>query len=391
MDATRPRRIALYLATGHAYAEQLIEGAVRYRLEHGGVLLRDFRFGDVASRMPRRPPRWGGWGPEGVLCNIGAFPQLAKWLKTSGVPIVNTSTDHPHEVLPCVHGAGAGRLAAEYLLSLGLKHFAFVGHKRRLGSRRLRESFGRSLSTEGHDLLWHDLKTAPLGGLDLVEETAAAEPGIATFIREAPKPLGVFALDDDFARVVCRVCRKLELAIPQDVAVLGVEDSIEARVSDPPLSTIKPPGEEVGYAAMELLDSLIAGQKPPSEAIVIPTTKLIERDSTRLRPPADLVMREAMRLIEEEACRAVRVEDVAIVLGISRSTLQHRFVEQFGQTPGEAINTVRVRRAKQLLVDTDLTITGIAGMVGFARSSIFGEFFKRHTGQTPSSYRKSQR
>jgi len=391
MNETRPRRIALYLATGHAYAEQLIEGAVRYRLEHGGVLLRDFRFGDVASRMPRRAPRWSGWGPDGILCNIGAFPQVVKWLKKSGVPIVNTTTDHPHEVLPCVHGVGAGQLAAEYLRSLGLKHFAFVGHEGRLGSKVLRESFRRGLSDCGDDLLWHDLKTAPSAGLESLEETAAAEPGMAAFIREAPKPLGVFALDDDFARVVCRVCRELGLAVPQDVAVLGVEDSIEARVSDPPLSTIRPPGEEVGYAAMELLVSLIAGQKPPPEAIVVPTTKLIERDSTRLRPPADLVMREAMRLIEEEACRAVRVEDVAIVLNISRSTLQHRFVEQFGQTPGEAINAVRLRRAKHLLAETDLTITGIAGMVGFARSSIFGEFFKRHTGQTPSAYRKSQR
>lgn len=389
--AEQTKRIALYSPSELDYINRLVEGVLSYLAERPGFLLRDFHYGEVDFKVPRRGPTWEGWQPHGILCYIGRAPGLAQWLKKTGVPIVNTSTDCPHEVIPSVHGAGAGRLAAEHFQSLGLEHFGFVGHQGRLGSRRLRESFAEELGRHGRKMLWHELATEPIGGLEALEEAAAAEPGLAEFLQSVPKPIGVLALHYDFARVVCLVCRRLGLAIPNDVAVLGIENHLSARLNDPPLSSICPPGEQVGYQAMRLLDALLQGEPPPPEPITVPTTQLIERESTRLKSRKDSIVKEALRLIEAEACRGLTVEDIADVLDVSRSTLHHRFVEQVGRPPGEQIARVRLQHGKRLLADSDLSVTRISGMLGFARSSIFGEFFKRQTGMTPTQFRERRR
>ena len=384
-------RIAVYCPVSSAYADRLIEGALRYVMEHSRIRLRDFRYQDAGFRLPRRPPQWGGWKPDGILCNIGAQPGLVDWLGKSKVPIVNTSTDYPQDVLPSVHCTGAGKLAAEHLSSLGLRYFGFVGHEGRRGSELLKANFARELARRGHATVGYDMKADAIAGNLLLEDRAAAEPGLRKFLRRVPKPIGLFALDDDFARVVCRVCHELRLEVPGEVAILGLEDTIEARTCDPPLSTIRPPGEEVGYHAMRLLDGMIGGAAPPREPTVIQIRTLIERASTRKRPAEHVLMTQARSLIEKEGGRGLRVQDVARALNVSRSLLQHRYREQFGHPPGEAIARARIERAKQLLGETDVSVTRISRMVGFARSSIFGDFFRRHVRMTPSEFRRSRR
>jgi LacI family transcriptional regulator len=384
------KRVALYCPAGKEYIRWLIEGIVRYHREHDGFVLRDFRW-PMDQRSEERTPTWAGWRPHGILCHIGSQPGLPEWLKRAGVPVVNTTTDCPHHVIPSVHGVGASRLAAEYLMSLATDHFAFVGHAGRLGSVRLREAFAEELAAHGHSLLWHELQTAPSLGIESLEQQAAAEPGLVEFLQGAPKPLAVFALDADFARVVCRVCRQLGLSIPSQVAVLGVEDTIAARLNDPPLSTIRPPGEQVGYEAMKLLDRLMRGEPPPPRAIEVPATVLIVRDSTRGKIKDDPKIQHALRMIAEEACRGLTVADLVEALHMSRSAFEHRFTEKVGHGPGKEIQQVRMASAKRLLTDTELSITRIAGMVGFTRSSIFGEFFRKHVGMTPTAYRQQHR
>lgn len=385
------RRVALFWPAGSEYSNRLIEGVVRYHRERGGFVLRDFRYRTPEVGPPGPLFAWEHWQPHGVLCHIGAHPGVAECLVRSGVPVVNTTTDCPHATIPSVHGSGAGRLAARHLLSLGYEHLAFIGDAGRLGSVRLRETFARELTLHGKVPLGHDLTTVPDFAIEALEERAASEPGLAEFLASAPKPLGVFALDDDYARVVCRVCRRLGLDVPDDVAVLGIEDSLRARLNDPPLSTIRPPGEQVGYEAMALLDRLMQGERPPPAAVEVPTTTLVVRESTSRGQQRDEEVEQALRMIDEEACRGLTVAHLAEALRVPRSTLEDRFAEQVGRSPGEQIDRVRLDAARRLLAETELSIARIAGMVGFSRSSGFGGFFRRAAGMSPTQYRREQR
>ncbi len=387
-DIPEELKIAIYCPVRSAYADRLLEGALRYCQEHVRIRLRDFRYQDVGFRLPRRPPRWGGWEPHGILCNVGPQPGLAEWLKKTGVPIVNTTTEYPQDVFPAVHCTGAGDLAAAHLSAMGHEHFGFVGLEGRRGSQILQKTFTDAMARRGHPVRAYGLKVEPIAGDQALEEAAASDPGLGKFLQEAPKPLALFALDDDFARVVCRACHRLGLSIPGQVAVLGLEDTLESRTCDPPLSSIHPPGEEVGWHAVSLLHGLIRGEAIPREPLVVPITRLVERASTQCGRSTDPIMTQAKQLIAREGGRGIRVQDVATALRISRSLLQHRYVEQFGHTPGDAIAKARVHRAKQLLLESEMSITRISGMLGFGRSSIFGAFFKRHVGMTPTAFRK---
>ncbi len=386
-NTKRTQRIAIYCPAGSDYIDRIIEGVLRCQGERGDFIVRDFRYIDD-TKAPAGPPHWNGWNPTAILCYVGAQDGVAQWLKSTGLPIVNTSADVPPELFPSVHATGATKLAADHLLSLGLAHFAYVGHRGRLGSRLLGENFRRELAGRGHPLIIHQIDALPTAGLTDLETTAATERGLIRFLDKAPKRLGVLAIDDYFARVICLVCRQLGLDVPGDVAVLGIEDTMQARTADPPLSTIRPPGEEVGYRAMHLLHSILHGKRAPRQIITVPVTQLIERASTVGYTRLDAVVKRATRLIDEEACRGLRVEDLCRILGVSRSTIQHRFAEQTRTTPGEMIAQVRLCRAKELLSHSDLSIETIAGMVGFARSSIFSAFFKRMTSETPGGFRE---
>lgn len=385
-NSERPQRIAIYCPAGSDYIDRVIEGVLRCQSECGDFIVRDFRYLDD-TRTPADPPRWNGWNPTAILCYVGGQDGVAQWLKGTGLPIVNTSADVPAEVFPSVHATGATKLAADHLLSLGLTHFAYVGHRGRLGSQLLGENFRRALADQGHRLLIHEIDALPTAGLSDLEATAAKERGLIRFLDKAPERLGVRAIDDYFARVVCLVCRQLGLGVPGDVAVLGIEDTMQARTADPPLSTIRPPGEEVGYRAMHPPHSMLRGKRAPRQIITVPVTELIELASTVGFTRMDAIVKCATKIIEQEACRGLLVDDLCRILGVSRSTIQHRFAEQTRTTPGEMIAQVRLQRARELLSRSDLTIETIAGMVGFARSSIFSAFFKRITGETPGGFR----
>src|SRR5690606_19947105 len=113
----------------------------------------------------------------------------------------------------------------------------------------------------------------------------------------------------------------------------------------------------------------------------------IERESFRFEFVKDALVAEVNRLIEEEACRGINVDELARRLGISRNTLNRRFQQEYGVTPGKRLRTVRANFAKQMLVDSDHSIAKVAELCGFSEPANFVNFFKREVNCTPNEYR----
>src|SRR5258706_2176837 len=398
--ASAVRQVAFYGSERSEYATRVLEGVLRYVEDRVGFMLRDF-WDDLTAAGRREallgapPPPWAAGGADGVVATLPHGRGVVPGAWDASVPIVSIGSDF-RDALPTVHVSAdsVAELAIRHFLATGYPNVAFVGVRGFVAVDHRRAALERQLAEIGRPLWSYGLETNPWPGNYDLEERAAAEEGLERFLLDAPTPLGVLATTDHAGRVVCAACRRLGLAVPQEVGVLGIDNYTAARTCVPPLSSIQSPGEEVGYQAMALLDRLTRG-KPGDRAaaadkpVAVPATQVVARQSTGAAPGGTHAhVIRALALIRERACDGIAVEAILDDLTTSRSTLERQFAAMIGRTPGQELLRVRLARAKELLRHSDLPILKIAEMTGYERSSSFSDFFSRQPGLAPRAYRK---
>jgi LacI family transcriptional regulator len=386
--------VAFYAAERSEYAARVLEGILQYVADHVGMLFTDY-WDDAATpeqcdALVARPAPWSGFEPDGVVAILPHGPAIVPWVAAGGVPLVSLGSDY-RDKLPTVHVSAdsVAELAAQHLFETGYQNMAFVGVVGLVAVDHRRAALERYMARVGRPMWSYELATNPWPGHYGLERLAAHEPGLASFLQKMPKPLGILATTDHAGRAICEACRALGLSVPQEVGVLGIDNYSAARSCLPPLSSIHTPGEDVGYQAMVLLDRLMRGQ-PAGAPLAVPATKIVARQSTGAGSggPESVVVR-ALALIRERACDGIAVEQILDEMTISRSTLERQFAAMVGRTPGQELTRARLARAKELLRTTDLSISRIAQMTGYERSSSFSDFFRRNEGMTPRAYRTS--
>jgi len=384
-----PKRIAYISAAAVPTAQPEMEGILRYHEDHPGFAFRDFRFQELPA--PHAPPPWGDWLPDGVIASIGSNPGVPEWLSQHRrLPLVCLGAEWAGH-WPCVFTAPAAlaALAREHFLDLGFTHFAFISAADDPACELRRQAFAKSLVSKGHHLLLYELENDPVSGIFSAESAAAAEPGLITLLRSAPKPLAVFVPGETIGRAVCMACQHLQLAVPHEVAVLCVGNTMLARTCEPPLSAIQTPAEDIGYQGMALLDRLLRKQmRRTAPRLEIPATRLVVRQSTSTARESTDAATHLRQLIAQQACQGVSLDQIIAVLDVSRSTVERQFLAAFGVTPGQELLRVRLERAKELLL-TRMPVKQVAAAVGYTRASSFNDFFRHQTGLTPLAFRQS--
>ncbi len=184
-------------------------------------------------------------------------------------------------------------------------------------------------------------------------------------------------------------CRRGEQFVPEAVAVIGVDnDEVLCALCDPPLSSVVPNAERVGYEAAALLDRLMQGERSESSEILIAPRGIETRQSTDVLAIDDSLVAAAVKCIRERACQGLTVDEVLRQVPLSRSMLEKRFRRYLQQTPQEAIRSVQIKRVKQLLLETDLPLEAISHLAGFKHVEYMSVVFKRETAQTPGRFRR---
>jgi len=187
-------------------------------------------------------------------------------------------------------------------------------------------------------------------------------------------------------------CRRCAIAVPDEIAVIGVDnDELLCELSDPPLTSLIPNTHRTGYDAAALLDELMSGKRPPAQAHLVPPVGVATRQSTDVVAIEDRSVAMAMRHIREHACDGINVKDVLRAAPQSRRRLESAFRRLFGRTPHEEILRLQLDRAKHLLVATDLPLSEIAERAGFAHVEYLSVVFKKQFGVPPSRYRARNR
>ena len=374
----RPIRVAVVVTTRSPYEEDILRGVLQYSDQAGPWQFA--RTGNIPfvvfdkvdlSRV------------DGV---IGGFYDTA-WataVEQAGVRAVNTSNQFEQLPLPRVgpDDLAVGRMGGEYLLSRGFARFGFLTHGDSWFSAQRQAGFAEVIERQaGRTLNVFD----PQG-----EYRADQIEPVRDWIDALPKPIAIMAANDHRGHHAILAATELGLRVPEDVAVLGVDNNEWVSALTPtPMSSIRMDGRRIGYRAAKVLDGLLADELPPPPQWILPTG-VATRRSTDVVVADDPLVSRALRFIRDHCTEPIGVEDVLDAVGVSRKTLETRMKRAIGQTPQVAIFHARIDRAKVMLVNATTTIGEIGRACGFARPARFSIVFKRLTGMTPGQYRRDR-
>jgi len=286
-------------------------------------------------------------------------------------------------------GAGfIGSHLADHLLERGFKHFAFCGWTQADDSTAFWEGarerrFRKVIKDAGFDVLNYDW---PEKKADRI--WAKEQKHLAAWIESLPKPIGLMAANDQRGRHVIEAARIAEVKVPDEVAVIGVDnDEVMCEMCTPSLSSVALNTRRIGYMAAELLRKLMDGAKVPSKPEKIEPLGVVARESTDTLALDDRQIADAVRFIRTNCHRPIQVSDVLEAVPVSRKTLEVRFQKALGRTPHAEIQRLRLDRVKQLLVQTDWPLKRVANSSGFTYAEHMHAVFRNHMDMTPNEYR----
>jgi len=377
------KKVALLIETSNAYARGLLAGIVHYMREHRpwAIHLAEHGRGD-------RPPAWlGRWDGHGVIARIENEP-IARAIRRLRVPVVDVSAARRIPSLPWVEtdDAAIAREAFEHFRQRGFKQLAFCGDDRFNWSRWRRGHFERLAREAGLPCsVYRPRGRAPADSEAEVERIGAWLAGL-------PRPVGVMACYDFRGRQVLDACRRRGIRVPDDAAVLGVDnDDLLCDLADPPLSSVILNPRRAGYEAAELLDGLMGGAAPKPVARLIGPLGVATRQSTDVLAVEDPGVSAAVRYIRTHACEGITVREVLEANPQSRRRLEARFRRLIGRTPHDEIVRVRLDRVRRLLAETALPLERIAELAGFSHAEYLSAVFRRKVGLPPGRYRALNR
>ncbi|MFV0446811.1 MAG: XylR family transcriptional regulator [Planctomycetaceae bacterium] len=380
----RRRSVALLIETSNSYARGLLDGIIAWERAHEAWSI----------YLPERergasPKSLEAWRGDGVIARIETA-DIANAVQELDVPVVDVSAARHVSNVPWVetNDRAVSTEAFEHLQERGFRHFAFCGDPGFNWSNWRRDAFVELVTQAGGDCLVHD--SLPLYGANY--SWTHERKRLETWVQSLPRPIGIMACYDIKAQQLLDVCRDLDIPIPEELAVIGVDDDrLVCELSHPPLSSVAPNTYRTGYEAAALLDRMMAGESVPAEAHLIVPIGVTARQSTDVLAIDDADVVAALRYIREHACHGISVADVLRRVPVSRRQLESKFSSLLGRTPHAEILRLRMDRTKRLLAETDLSLSEIAHLVGFQHTEYLSVAFKREVGSTPRDFRVASR
>ncbi|MBC8096034.1 MAG: XylR family transcriptional regulator [Akkermansiaceae bacterium] len=373
------RRRRVLIALGW-YDYRVHRGIERFAQEHDWHLSTNF------AREKIIP--WG-WEGQGILAWLGAGDDLAEFVSHAKKPTVDFSFRRTHLKFPRVleDHTHAAQLVAEHFLSRGFRNFLFYSDADNWSYEERGQGFIAALRDAGHTCEWIRWHKSPAYRVDR-EQWTRKRSWLAAQMKRSAKPLAVFAANDDHALDVLESCQSADIAIPEQVAIAGAENSLlapDAMLT--PISSVDTNLEQLGYTGAALLEKLMNGGAPPEQPIRVPAAGLITRKSSDLLALNHKGVANSLRFIWEHCHEPISVKDLVGAAAMSRRGLHKAFLDNLGRTPGQELQRMRIERAKRLLSETDQKVEIVAGMCGFQSANSFCVAFKQATGASPRHFR----
>ena len=378
------KRVAVLVDTSTAWGRGIIAGIQQYALERGNWhLFVEARGLHDSTALPR------DWQGDGIIARIGT-PEVALQLRRRRIPVVNVSGIRlPGKPFPCVcnDGEAAARMAADYFLARGFRHFAYLSLRGLEYVARQCNAYQSAVAAAGCECAVHGVNVhagfiSPDWNLHIGE--------LGAWLASLPKPVAVLTWGG--GREVIQACLRVGLRVPQEVAVLSSsDDDLLCEIGPVHLSGVRNACEKIGAGAAAMLDRAMNGIAAQEQAFLIPPLGVVTRQSTDTLAITDENLVLALGFMNDHLSTGIQMQDVARAAGISRRVLEQRFARTLGTSPGLYLTRARLDRVRKLLAETEMPVAEISERAGFCTPEYMTTVFRREFSTTPLRYRKDMR
>jgi LacI family transcriptional regulator len=368
----RMKKIALVEMEQWGYCRGILRGITRYARPR-----KPWVFKLIESQ--RAIEEALAWKCDGIIGFLGH--KMPKSIFSYPGPVVNISATALPWPRVGIDDVAIGRMAATHFVERRFTNFVFCGFEW-AWSREREQGFVAALREAGV----RPRSRRNAGGFETW--SIAGSGGLRKRVMSAPKPLALVAATDHIAWELLELCQSLDLSVPEDVALLGVDnDEFICTLAHPQLSSIQLPLERIGSEAAALLERLMAGRRVPEDPILLQPVGVVTRQSTDTVAVRDADVSRALQLMREKAGQPLKISHVLAHINISRRLLELKFHKLLGRSPLQELHAIQTARARELLVGSDLQITEIARVCGLTPRQ-FWSIFRNATGVSPAKYRE---
>lgn len=385
-------QVMLLLEMSNKINRDRIQGILRYERLYG-----PWRLHIVEGKRFEQPSRdIESLGVDGVIAGT-TLTELLEPVTRSRVPTVLFDPLDPQalKAFPqfrystiCCDSVSVGRCGADYLLEQGFRHFAFVSDIWDSNwARKRRDGFVKRVADAGFAAKVYDSLSAAARN-----DWGVEQKGLAAWLAKLPKSVGLMAANDVRGRQVLDTCVMAGLSVPDQVAVLGVDnDELICATTNPPMTSILRDTEGSGYYAAQMLDRMMRGKNRKTEALQYGPLRVVGRQSTERLQFTDRLAVRAVEFIRINSGIGMRVGDVVKHLNVSRRLAELRFRQAVGHSIHDELQNARLAQVRRLLQETDLSITEITAHCGYESESYLGLVFRKNFDATMRQFRKDSK
>lgn len=382
-------QVAILLESSHEISRGMMRGILEYVRIYGPWTLHMIAGGANDQRMPDLKE----WKGSGIIARI-PNPESAEDIVHARLPTIlvdpfDRYLDQKHPLSKCprvqCNSEAVAIMAADHLISQGFVNFAYVGDPNGYNWSFWREkAFIKRLEEKNHSCWIY-----PLPELDDVTKWSSEKRHICKWLMKLPKPLAIFAANDSRGRQVLNACLSADIAVPYEVAVLGVNnDVLICETSLPPLSSVAVDMKQAGYKAAEMLDRLMRNGKLDEPYMRYEPDNIVHRASSQRLQVKDRLVIKALEFIRINSGLNIRVADVAEHVDVSDRWIEKLFAKELDRSVINEIHRVRAQTIHNLVTKTKLPFGKIAERCGFTNSNHLSVLFRKEFGETMSSARK---
>jgi LacI family transcriptional regulator len=380
-------KVALLIESSRGYGRGLLNGIAQYaRSQDKWSIYHNERC------LSDDSPTWLRKGCfDGVIVRAESR-SLVEALEQLDVPVVDLRGLYDIDGAPCIisDDRRAVEMAVRHLWESGFREFAYCGFEGVDFSQTRKDGVVRSAVALGCEVqVYKKHQRYTTEAAFVCKSLVREEPSLRRWLNSLRTPVGLIACNDLRAQEVCTVCKDIDIRVPEEISIVGIDnDETICLLCDPPLTSVELDTRLIGYRAAQTLDAMMRKESVDIAWHLVNPRGVVVRESTDNCLVSDKLVALSMMYIKDFACKGITVEDVVKQVPVGRSTLQRRFSSTLGITIKSEIERIRIRRAKQLLLETDHKLMVIAAMTGFSHKEHMNSVFKSNTGLTPGAYRR---
>jgi LacI family transcriptional regulator len=374
------KKVILVIESSREYGRGLLRGIARYSNMKG-----PWTFYNEPGDQYRAIPNLKNFKADGIITRLSQKTSLKK-LESTGLSAIAIGLRKPIPGLANIEpdSEKIGKMAAEYFLRKNFTNFAYCGIEDMKGSQDRKIAFKKTIEASGYKTNIYEIPLAKLSN-----SWDQQQHKMADWLKSLPKPAAIMAYNDDQGRRIITACSTVDIKIPYEVAILGVDnDSLVCDLTTPPLSSINLNIEKAGFEAAKLLDDMISKKTIKNNKIIVNPTHIVTRQSTDILAVSHKQVANAIKFVRENSKKDLQVDDVVDATVLSKRGLQRAFKVCMGHSIHNEITQARLEQLTALITETDLPLSEIAKLLDFRSINRISRFFKNNKGINIRDFRK---